>query len=128
MLKTSPKKYQDILIPSYRKVFYKIELYCHWRTNHPRYVAIGCRRILYDVGYLAALHRLNINLRSNDIETIVEDSIVTKAGNGFLGFLEESLSDVFLQARHCPLMLSSARRASPLYVYTLNTLLTPIKC
>ena len=88
MLKTSPKKYQNVLIPSYRKVFDRIEIYCHWRANHSRYIAVGCRRILYDVGYLAALHRPNITLRSNDIETIVEDSIVTKAGNGFLGVLK----------------------------------------
>ena len=56
-------------------------MYCHWRTNNSiRYIAIGCRRIIYDVGYLAALHRPNITLCSNDIEAIVEDGIVTKAG------------------------------------------------
>jgi hypothetical protein len=49
-----------------------------------RYIlAIGCRRILYDVGYLAALHHSNVTLRSNDIEAIVEDGIVTKTGNDF---------------------------------------------
>ena len=79
MLKTSPKKYQNVLIPSYRKVFYR-QTYCHWKANHSLYIAIGCRRILYDVGYLAALHRPNMTLRSNDIEAIVEDGIVTKDG------------------------------------------------
>lgn len=59
-------------------------MYCHWRANHSWYIAIGCRRILYDVGYLAALHRPNITLRSNDIEAIVEDGIITKTGNDFL--------------------------------------------
>ena len=60
-----------------------IGMYCHCigGLNHSRYIAIGCRRILFDVGYLAALHRPNITLRSNDIEAIVEDGIVTKAGN-----------------------------------------------
>ena len=96
MLKTSPKKYQDILIPTYRKVFYRILMYCHWRVNRSRYIAIGCRRILYDVGYLAALHRPNITLRSNDIESIVEEGIVTKAGSKFFVCREESSSDVFL--------------------------------
>jgi len=43
-------------------------------------LALGCRRVLYDVGYLAALHRPNITLRSNDIGAIVEDGIVTKSG------------------------------------------------
>ena len=92
----SPKEYQDVLIPPYRKVFYRIDV-LFWRANHSRYLAIGCRRILYDVGYLAALHRPNITLRrSNDIEAIVEDGIVTKAGNDFFGCREEFLSYVFL--------------------------------
>ena len=79
MLKTSPKNYQHVLIPSYRKVFYGIEMYRRWRSNHSWYTAIGCRRlgIPYDVGYLAALHRPSITLRSNDIEAIVEDNIVS---------------------------------------------------
>ena len=94
ILGTSPKKYQDVLIPSYRKVFYEIEMYRHWRANYSRYIAIGCRRILYDFGYLAALHRPNITLRSNDIEAIVEDGIVTKAGNNSFGCHEEYLSDI----------------------------------
>ena len=36
--------------------------------------------MLLDPGYLEALHRPNITLRINDIETIVEDGIVTKDG------------------------------------------------
>ena len=43
-------------------------------------VAIGCRRIVYDAGYLESLHRANMSLRRNDIEAIVEDGIVTKDG------------------------------------------------
>ena len=78
-MKTAPKKYQDVLFPSYRKVFF-YKMYCH---NHSRYIAIGCRRIIFDPGYLAALHRPNMTLRSNDLEAIVEDGIITKAGNDF---------------------------------------------
>jgi hypothetical protein len=103
MLKTSPKKYQNVLIPSYRKISDR-EVYCHWKANHSRYIAIGCRRILLDVGYLAALHRPNITLRINDIEAIVEDGIVTKAGYYYyyLVYREESLSDFFLVGETLP--------------------------
>jgi hypothetical protein len=41
---------------------------------------MGCRRVLIDAGYLEALHRPNMSLRRNDIEAIVEDGIITKAG------------------------------------------------
>lgn len=59
MLKSSPEKYRNDLIPSY---------------------PIGCRRIIFDAGYLEALHRPNVALRSDVIESIVEDGIVTKNG------------------------------------------------
>ena len=94
-MKTAPKKYQDVLFPSYRKVFfYKIEMYCHWSVNHSRYIALGCRRVVYDVGYLPTLHRPNMTLRSNDLEAIVEDGIVTKAGNDF--FWVSVIKDFYL--------------------------------
>ena len=53
---------------------------------------MGCRRVLYDVGYLEALHRTNMSLRQNDIEAFVEDGIITKAGMNLGG---EALTDVY---------------------------------
>ena len=46
-------------------------------------IALGCRRILIDAGYLDALHHPNMALRQNDIEAIVEDGIVTKDGMNY---------------------------------------------
>ena len=82
MLNTSPKEYRDDLIPSYRKLFSNGSA-PYLKTNDSSSIALGCRRILYVTGYLEALHRPNITLRSNDIEAIVEDGIVTKNGNVF---------------------------------------------
>jgi cation diffusion facilitator CzcD-associated flavoprotein CzcO len=86
MSNTSPKKYRDDLIPSYRK-FFSNGSAPYFQTNDSRSIALGCRRILYVTGYLEALHRPNITLRSNDIEAIVEDGIVTKNGNDFFWVL-----------------------------------------
>ena len=43
-------------------------------------LAMGCRRVVLNAGYLESLHRPNMSLRRNDIEAIVEDGIITKAG------------------------------------------------
>jgi cation diffusion facilitator CzcD-associated flavoprotein CzcO len=43
-------------------------------------LAIGCKRIIIDTDYLAALHRPNVDLNWDGIQEIVEDGIVTKKG------------------------------------------------
>ncbi|KAK0229195.1 hypothetical protein EDD85DRAFT_851939 [Armillaria nabsnona] len=55
----APKEYCDQLIPSYKP---------------------GCKRLIIDTDYLAALHRPNLSLNWDGIESIVEDGIVTKKG------------------------------------------------
>ncbi|RXW18729.1 hypothetical protein EST38_g7127 [Candolleomyces aberdarensis] len=55
----APKEYVDKLIPSY---------------------APGCKRLIIDPGYLKALHRPNVSLRWDPIESIVEEGIKLKSG------------------------------------------------
>ncbi|KAE9398740.1 FAD/NAD(P)-binding domain-containing protein [Gymnopus androsaceus JB14] len=57
--RTAPEKYQDKLIPSYQ---------------------LGCRRLLFDNGYLASLHRPNVTMDWSGIDSFVEDGIMTKTG------------------------------------------------
>ncbi|EIW85072.1 FAD/NAD(P)-binding domain-containing protein [Coniophora puteana RWD-64-598 SS2] len=54
MKATAPKEYHDQLIPSYSP---------------------GCKRIIIDPGYLAALHQPNIELCWDTVEEIVEDGV-----------------------------------------------------
>ncbi|TFK35452.1 hypothetical protein BDQ12DRAFT_688167 [Crucibulum laeve] len=58
--RTAPKKYHEELIPDY---------------------PVGCKRILIDTHYLAALHRPNLVLNWEGIESIAETGIITKKGD-----------------------------------------------
>jgi len=44
------------------------------------YAAIGCRRIVYDQGYLQSLNRLNVRLTSDHIARVEPDGVVTETG------------------------------------------------
>lgn len=57
---TSPPEYHDKLIPEY---------------------TLGCKRILLDSNYLAALHRPNVRLNWDGIEAINRTGIITKTGD-----------------------------------------------
>ena len=46
--------------------------------------ALGCKRIILDTGYLEALHRPNLSLNWDGIESIDKDGIVTKTGKASL--------------------------------------------
>ncbi|EAU81842.2 monooxygenase [Coprinopsis cinerea okayama7 len=46
---------------------------------------MGCKRIIFDTGYLPALHRPNLHLNWDGIDSIVENGIVTKKSE-FLPF------------------------------------------
>ncbi|KAH8928384.1 FAD/NAD(P)-binding domain-containing protein, partial [Atractiella rhizophila] len=59
MKKTAPKEYLDWLIPKY---------------------PFGCKRVILDPGYLEVLHRPNVELVTNPIDHVTEDSIVNKDG------------------------------------------------
>ncbi|KAI5119485.1 hypothetical protein M0805_009509 [Coniferiporia weirii] len=59
MKATAPEKYIDKLIPSYPP---------------------GCRRTIFDPGYLQALHRPNMSLVWDDIDEIVPEGIAMKDG------------------------------------------------
>jgi cation diffusion facilitator CzcD-associated flavoprotein CzcO len=41
---------------------------------------MGCKRILFDTNYLAALHRPNLALNWDGIEVVTEGGILTKKG------------------------------------------------
>lgn len=57
---TAPPQYHSKLVPDYTP---------------------GCKRIVYDTGYLKALYRPNLDLRWDEIDHIVEDGIVMKSGD-----------------------------------------------
>ncbi|KAL1706901.1 hypothetical protein EV121DRAFT_200448 [Schizophyllum commune] len=56
---TAPKEYVDPLIPNY---------------------AVGCKRIIVDPGFLKSLHRENVELRQDAIDSIVEEGVKLKTG------------------------------------------------
>ncbi|PHH87650.1 hypothetical protein CDD83_8594 [Cordyceps sp. RAO-2017] len=57
--KTAPAKYHDLLIPDFE---------------------IGCKRRIFDPGYLQALHKPNISLSDNPIAQVLPDAIRTEDG------------------------------------------------
>jgi len=44
------------------------------------HTALGCKRVIFDTDYLAALHRPNLDLNCDGISEIVEDGIISKTG------------------------------------------------
>ncbi|KAM0753779.1 FAD/NAD(P)-binding domain-containing protein [Meredithblackwellia eburnea MCA 4105] len=60
--KTAPKKYADFLVPSY---------------------PFGCKRVIMDPGYLECLHRSNVELVTDGIDTITENGIRGKSGKEY---------------------------------------------
>ncbi|KAF7359005.1 hypothetical protein MSAN_01241200 [Mycena sanguinolenta] len=59
IVSTAPKEGLDRLIPNY---------------------SIGCKRLIFDTDYLEALHRPNLKLNWDGIQSICEDGIITKKG------------------------------------------------
>ncbi|KAL7790804.1 hypothetical protein V8C37DRAFT_410783 [Trichoderma ceciliae] len=57
--KTAPEKYHDILIPDFE---------------------IGCKRRIYDPGYLTSLHSEKVTLRDDSIEEVTPNGIRSKNG------------------------------------------------
>ncbi|KAK7458842.1 hypothetical protein VKT23_009851 [Stygiomarasmius scandens] len=56
---TAPKEYADKLMPDY---------------------TIGCKRVIFDTNYLACLHRPNVEINFDGIDSIYEEGFVTKKG------------------------------------------------
>ncbi|RXW19556.1 hypothetical protein EST38_g6287 [Candolleomyces aberdarensis] len=48
--------------------------------------AMGCKRLIFDTGYLEAMHRPNLKMNFDGIESIVEDGIVTKKNGEHIPF------------------------------------------
>ncbi|KAJ6500898.1 hypothetical protein C8R45DRAFT_1210585 [Mycena sanguinolenta] len=63
ILHTAPKETHEGLIPDY---------------------ALGCKRIIINQNYLEALHRPNLSLNWDGIQSICEDGIITKTGQRLL--------------------------------------------
>ncbi|KAJ7184677.1 hypothetical protein C8R46DRAFT_465199 [Mycena filopes] len=57
--KTAPKEEIEHLIPKYK---------------------LGCKRVIFDTNFLAALHRPNLSLNWDGIQSICEDGIITNTG------------------------------------------------
>lgn len=90
MKATIPAKYHHLAIPTYRSCFF----FFAYATNieHRLYVAIGCRRIIRDQGYLQSLNRPNVRLTFDHIARVEPDGVVTTTGI-HLGFsLEAALN------------------------------------
>ncbi|KAJ3342084.1 hypothetical protein HDU93_003300 [Gonapodya sp. JEL0774] len=62
ILKAAPKRYHDFLLPKYEA---------------------GCKRRVFDTGYLASLHRENVELVTNRITSINKNGVVTADGKLF---------------------------------------------
>lgn len=43
-------------------------------------VAPGCKRIILDAGYLASLHKPNVSLRFDPLDSITEEGVKLKSG------------------------------------------------
>ncbi|KAJ7656021.1 hypothetical protein DFH06DRAFT_1269536 [Mycena polygramma] len=74
--RTAPKGELEHLIPKYNTYPQPpIQL-------HPAefWVGIGCKRITFDTNFLEALHRPNMKLNWDGIQSISEDGIITKKG------------------------------------------------
>lgn len=59
MVNTCPKKYQDILIPNFK---------------------VGCKRLIYDRGYLQALHDPRVDVKKSTIAQVKEHLVVLADG------------------------------------------------
>ncbi|KAJ7494238.1 hypothetical protein B0H11DRAFT_2156124 [Mycena galericulata] len=60
--RTAPKQELEHLVPSY---------------------SLGCKRMIFDTNFLAALHRPNLSLNWDGIQSICEDGIITNKGDKF---------------------------------------------
>lgn len=49
-------------------------------SNQYPFTALGCKRIVFDSGYLKALNLSNIQLNYDGIEAVTSDGIITKTG------------------------------------------------
>lgn len=72
----APPKYHRQIIPDYRES----TLMSTPTSTLTLRTAAGCKRTIFDPGYLACLHQSNVRLSFDGIERLTEDGIVTKAG------------------------------------------------
>ncbi|KAJ7932822.1 hypothetical protein B0H13DRAFT_2247188 [Mycena leptocephala] len=63
IMRTAPKENHERLLPDY---------------------ALGCKRIVFDQNYLEALHRPNVTLNWDGMQSICEDGIITNTGEKLL--------------------------------------------
>jgi cation diffusion facilitator CzcD-associated flavoprotein CzcO len=72
-----PAKYHHIIIPTYRG-------YICFRifdgSAMTPYIAIGCKRIVRDQGYLQSLNRPNVRLTFDHIARVEPDGVITVTG------------------------------------------------
>ncbi|KAF9009702.1 hypothetical protein BDQ17DRAFT_1421862 [Cyathus striatus] len=62
IISTAPEEYHDVLVPTF---------------------PLGCKRVIFDTNFLSALHRPNLKLDWNGIQSITEDGIITKKGEKY---------------------------------------------
>jgi hypothetical protein len=77
-MNTAPKKDVEHLIPNYgmqqRPSNYTTLI------SYMYILALGCKRMIFDTNFLGALHRPNLMLNWDGIQSISEDGIITKKG------------------------------------------------
>ncbi|KAJ7185288.1 hypothetical protein C8R46DRAFT_1342594 [Mycena filopes] len=75
---TAPKADAERLIPDYGTV--QILTATHV-DSRPSVLAMGCKRLVRDTNYLKSLHKPNLRLNWDGIQSIDEDGLVTKKGD-----------------------------------------------
>ena len=77
MLRETPEKYHKILIPDFRQfpTMFAVTL-----LTFLCILALGCRRIVHDSGYLKVLHRPNVDLRRTAVAEIFSEGVITTDG------------------------------------------------
>ncbi|KAM5352841.1 hypothetical protein ACJ41O_005563 [Fusarium nematophilum] len=60
ILSETPKKYHDFIVPTF---------------------PLGCKRRIYDPGYLTSLHRSNVELRPEGLQEFTETGLVSESGD-----------------------------------------------
>jgi cation diffusion facilitator CzcD-associated flavoprotein CzcO len=74
---TAPKKYHDFLVPKFPLGMTKIFPLPLWTSSNE---STGCKRRIFDPGYLQALHADNLSLVPEGISKIDASGIVSESG------------------------------------------------
>lgn len=78
-----PVRYHETLIPKYRKSRMRDCKHCVCLLKPCLHVALHCKRVAYDAGWLDALKRPNVELVADPITKVTQSGIVTANGTTY---------------------------------------------